>query len=55
MKILRRLFGRQSEDVGVSRELDERERVVREQQRRLMRIRHLESERKLYQQRRHNG
>lgn len=52
MKWLRLLFGRQAEDAGISRELDERERQLREQERRLERLRHLRRERDLYERRR---
>ena len=48
MKILRILFGRQSEDGGVSRELDEHEAQLAMQEYRLARIRHLQRERDLY-------
>ena len=48
MKLTRILFGRQSEDAGVSRELDERERELARQQRRLDQLRHIQRERDLY-------
>lgn len=48
MKLMRFLFGRQSEDAGVSRELDEREQELAQQERRLDQLRHLQRERDLY-------
>jgi hypothetical protein len=48
LRFMRLLFGRQAEDAGVSRELDERERELAEQERRLEMLRHLRRERDLY-------
>lgn len=51
MKLLRLILGRQAEDKGISRELDERERVLSDQERRLDRILHIRRERELYERR----
>jgi len=51
VKLLRLLFGRQADDKGIARKLEEHEQLLEEQKRRLARILHLRRERELYERR----